>query len=534
MIDGESYLRLGEIYYDTLRKYELSQAYYDSTIMVLPKDYEGYSAIKSRQEVLNEFVKNLNTITWQDSLLRMANLDSAQLMHRIDSVLEVKRLLAEKKAVKKKKKQSNRVDLSSPQSVFGNADGTTDESVGWYFGNPTAMAVGQTEFKRLWGDVPLDDNWRRSQRAATASSATTSLDADATNQGNDENQSTEDMANPAVAEFERLNKEIPRTEDQKQEALTKIEDAYFNLGDIYYFKLLEKDNAIIYYLELLNRFPETTHEPEVLYKLYLITKEIDSDKAEHYATTLKEKHPTSAFAKILINPDYLKEESEAAEKQKTIYKTAYEYFLQENYTASSKSIQEAETLGQTLFTPNLELLKVLIIGRIEDINQYQYALDQYLKKYPDTEPAAYAKKLLAASREFQKKKETAKGIQYIPSLEEPHYFVIVHKKAENMSNQATSALEKFNQSNFKALKLKTSNLVLNDEYSVTLVADMPKASAAMQYQNTFNEKLSSLTELRNHKFHNFVITKDNFDIFYRTKGLDEYLQFFEKNYPSKN
>jgi tetratricopeptide (TPR) repeat protein len=31
-IDGEAYLRLGEIYYDTLKKYQLSQAYYDSAI----------------------------------------------------------------------------------------------------------------------------------------------------------------------------------------------------------------------------------------------------------------------------------------------------------------------------------------------------------------------------------------------------------------------------------------------------------------------------------------------------------------------
>ena len=84
-IDGEAYLRLGEIYYDTLRKYELSQAYYDSAINALPKDYEGYEAIKARQEILDEFVKHLNTIKWQDSLLSMANMDSAGLRMKIDS-----------------------------------------------------------------------------------------------------------------------------------------------------------------------------------------------------------------------------------------------------------------------------------------------------------------------------------------------------------------------------------------------------------------------------------------------------------------
>jgi tetratricopeptide (TPR) repeat protein len=45
-IDGEAYLKLGEIYYDTLRKYELSQAYYDSATSSLPMDYEGYARSK--------------------------------------------------------------------------------------------------------------------------------------------------------------------------------------------------------------------------------------------------------------------------------------------------------------------------------------------------------------------------------------------------------------------------------------------------------------------------------------------------------
>jgi tetratricopeptide (TPR) repeat protein len=87
-IDGEAYLRLGEIYYDTLRKYELSQAYYDSAIRSLPTDYEGYTQIKARAEILNEFVKHLNTIKWQDSLLAMALLDSTQLRAGIDSAYQ--------------------------------------------------------------------------------------------------------------------------------------------------------------------------------------------------------------------------------------------------------------------------------------------------------------------------------------------------------------------------------------------------------------------------------------------------------------
>jgi hypothetical protein len=99
---------------------------------------------------------------------------------------------------------------------------------------------------------------------------------------------------------------------------------------------------------------------------------------------------------------------------------------------------------------------------------------------------------------------------------------------------ASAALERLNEQNFKDLRLKTSNLVFNDDYTLTLVDGLPRVSSAIEYFQTFNEKLNTLAELRNHKFYTFVITKDNFDIFYRTKGLDEYIQFFEKNYPAEN
>ena len=110
-----------------------------------------------------------------------------------------------------------------------------------------------------------------------------------------------------------------------------------NLGDIYYFKLLEKDNAVISYNKLLDRFPDTEYEPEILYKLYLIYKENDPQKAEIYASRLKNEHPNSTFTKILINPDYLKESSQAVEKQKSLYKTAYEYFEAGEYTLTSSN-----------------------------------------------------------------------------------------------------------------------------------------------------------------------------------------------------
>jgi hypothetical protein len=331
-----------------------------------------------------------------------------------------------------------------------------------------------------------------------------------------------------------LDKQIPRTEEAKREALAKIEEAYFHLGDIYNFKLGEKANAVEVYTKLLTRFPDSQHEPEVLYTLYLIAKEVDPNRAEEYAARLKQEHPTSTFTRILLNPDYLQVSSQVAENQKMVYRDAYRIFEGGRYDSASAIVDNALAMGETSFTPNLKLLQILIIGQTEDISRYQYSLQEYIKAYPETEQAQYAQKLLEASRKFEEAEEKRKGIQFSTAFDEPHYFVLVYAIKDKANEITAASLEKFNQAHFNKWGLRTSHLVLNDHHAITFVSEIEGKKAAMEYFQTFSENLPGITGLRNHKFDNFVITKENFDIFYRTKGLNEYLRFFEKNYQTKN
>jgi len=528
-IDGEAYLRLGEIYYDTLKNYETAKLYYDSTVSTLNKDYEDYPAIKSRQEILAEFVQHLKTIEWQDSLLVLAKLDSAALMAQIQIALESKK---EPETKSGKKKKRNRIDIGQVSSSFNSA--TSIEGTDWYFGNPSALALGQQEFRRIWGSIPLEDNWRRSSRAVPMAQRTNTIALE--NQPQQTSEAPEETveADPVLSEYNRIAKELPKTPEQIEEALEKIEDAYFLLGDIYYFKLLEKHNAIATYEKLLSRFPETGYRPEVLYKLYLMHKDAQPEKAERYAQELKDNFPESMFAKILINPDYLLASSQVVEKQKVLYREAYLKFEARQFEEALTLLNKALSEEKTSFTPNLQLLKILVIGKIESIAQYQYSLDEFIKNNPETEVTDYAKKLLATSRDFELKREKEKGIQYIRSFDEPHYFVLVYKTEAKIEDITSKTLDGFNQTFFKEQGLKVSNLILNESLSITFVSDLSRMNPALEYYRTFTEKQPSLNALKNHKFNTFVITKNNFDIFYRTKGLDEYLQFFEKNYIPKN
>ena len=527
-IQGSAFLRIGQLNFDSLKHFPLAKSYYDSAVSSLPKEYENYDAIKKRHEILGEFVKYTETIQWQDSLLTMASLDSASLRARIDSSFAEKEKLANSKKKKRKKSENTSGSNTQGSSFFQTESTSTND---WYFGNPTAVASGQSEFQRIWGNIPLEDNWRRSSRSVVASAGIT---APTDLPGNlAAKPATEELTaklNPAEEAFNKILVQLPKSAEQKQEALSKIEEAYFRLGDLYYFQLIEKENAEISYEQLLSRFPKSDFKPEVLYKLYLIHKEKGDDKAEVLARELKEEYPNSTYAKILLNPDYLKETSVAQEKQKLIYKEAYSEYRLNNLRGTQEKIKLAKNLGETTFTPQLDLLQILITGKTEDVAQYQYELGEFIKKYPDAPVHLYAETLLASSRTFLEKTERAKGIRFVASLDEPHYFVIVHRYPDKASSAITIAIEKFNSDFYRSKKLETSNLILNDQYALTFVSNLENKSDALEYFNRFNSQTAKAKPFSMLNFHNFVITKDNFNIFYRNKALDEYLSFFDRYY----
>ncbi|MBC8110713.1 MAG: hypothetical protein H7Y04_06600, partial [Verrucomicrobia bacterium] len=69
-----SYLKMAEVYYENLQQYELSSAYYDSTLTILPKNFKSFQAVSKRQQVLKSFVENLNTVRREDSLQALARM----------------------------------------------------------------------------------------------------------------------------------------------------------------------------------------------------------------------------------------------------------------------------------------------------------------------------------------------------------------------------------------------------------------------------------------------------------------------------
>lgn len=522
---GQSYHKLGIIYFDSLRQYETAKAYYDSATSALPQDYDNYASIKERQEILADFVTQINTIYLQDSLLALSELDTAQLRAKMEGIIAAEEAKRKAEAEKAERKAS-RARQSQINDAGGIGGGTS-----WYFGNPSAVALGQNEFKRIWGDRPLEDNWRRASKEGFQDYDNNLEDPtvsdNTTTDSGELNQGEAAQGNSADA----LMAQVPSSDEAKQSARDKIELALYKLGNIYNFKLNEEQNAIATFESLLERFPSTTYEAEVLYQLYLINKNLGKPIFESYKEQLIAKYPNTTYAKLISNPNYTEESTEANEQQKKTYKKAYEYFKAAKYDTASHILNQAlNTYQETVFTPRLKLLKILITGKTEDINLYQYQLNEFIVNNPDSDITPYAEDLLEASRNFLEKQKRLLGTEFVKYFEQEHYFVLVYNIDSESSDIFTSKIEAFNSQKYDSANLKTSNLILNESQAMVMVSGIETKTQAQTYYSSFIREDVLSEKTQNSKLHKFVITKDNFNILYQSKDWEAYLGFFEKHY----
>ncbi|WP_462253109.1 type IX secretion system periplasmic lipoprotein PorW/SprE [Ekhidna sp.] len=520
-----SYLSLGEIYYDTLKNFVLAKSYYDSTVNTMPKDEENFEAIKERQEILVDFVKQIVVIQENDSLLHLATLPE-------DSVLSMfaAKIASERAAEQEKKKKQRQAAINRARNITQNSGDNiiTTASAGsvWYFNNSNALSRGRNDFIRKWGDRTLEDNWRRKNKSVGITQSEeisyTSEISESTGEEKEE-ETVEDEAR-------KMMSSIPKTDADKQALLIEIEDALYNLGNIYSLRLQEDANAAESFENLLNRFPNTEYESEVLYQLYLLYKDLDPEKSTERGELLKKKYPETIYAKLVDNPNYREESFAISEQLKKLYKKLYGnykngYYNQVLFSSDSALSQNPDNE----FSDNLALLRVLAIGQTEEDHKYQFELSEFIKNYPDSELNSYAQTLLSTSEDFQQNRYNSAKARFIEDFVQKHLFIIVYDIQSEMTTKLGPLMDDYLKEK-NLLNLKTANLILSDDKSMLLVNIFPGKGTANNFKTTFAADVPLRDTFKGSKFDVFVITEDNFDILYKTKDVSAYLTFFEKHY----
>lgn len=565
-----TYLKLAEIHYKPLRSYVWSKNYYDSTIAGLDTADDRYKSVARRQKILEEFVKHYSTVVREDSLLKLATLDTTKLFSMLDARIR-KEQEEKEKAEKKAKEQADALangggDALS-NSAFDNLNsnrpgGAQAGSGEWYFSNPIAVSNGRTEFRKKWGTRKLEDNWRRSSKQAEldendnpdADTARKPVGSDltGTNPNNPPEPGKKEAKEekPSIAQLRQaLLKDIPFDETARKSSHDKIMVALFEMGKIYDQKLEEPELAIEALERDVKDYPTYEKAPEAHYNLCMLyRKKQDDPNFNRHKEILLSRHPESVFAKLIVNPNYLVENKQRNEIISGLYREVFEQYKKGMYIEASNGIASIRTqFPKSDFEDKLAILNALITAKTVDIPSYQIALQTFLTQYPKSDLQEFAKKCLENAQKGVAgipepgsamvpgiSKPDSSGPAFKSNLNSKQVFLALIPSLQVPEQQLKVAFSDFNQKFYPGEGLEITTLPFGDNKHVMLkIQDLPSKIQAMYYLKKVEESGPFKKDFKALKPILLLATRENLQLLYKSKELKEYARFFQQNYNLK-
>ena len=477
-----SSLKLADWFFEELI-YDTAQAYYDTAVNFLPKDYPNYEFIVKKKNTLTDLVKNRQTIILEDSLQRLSKMTPAQRELIVNGI--IKKVIDEENA----KKQQ---ELLMQQNMMNNPtiNVTSGGSSQWYFYNSQALGFGLTEFIKKWGNRKLEDNWRRINKETVF---------DFGDPGNPEESDT--AVNDSIKNAPKLTnkdkdfylKNIPVTEEQLQKSTDRIRDAYYALGLIYRDQMNDYRSSCEALETLIKRFPECKYELSAYYYLYKNYQQLEEKaKEDYYKNLILTKYPDSDYANIIRNPNYSNKGSDFNEKVSKLYSETYYAFLSADYekVKGNKKLSDSLYPGND-FAPQFAYLNTLVVGKTKPKDQFEKSLQQLIKRYQGHTVASMAQQLLDLMSEGNlgkanvSPKDTAVvKPKYTYNSDAFHLFILIVPILNADIGKVKVALSDFNAKYFMNTPLQINNLYLNDKNQMVSVVKFENAAKATDYMKT--------------------------------------------------
>lgn len=567
-----SALQLAGMYFDR-QDYENAQHYYDTTLQVIPSDYPNFDAINTRTLTLTELVQNLQVVKYEDSLQRLARMPEDQLAAIIQKLID-----EYKKEEQRLKEEAERQQME--MSMASNIPNMRNENIqnigggGWYFNNPSAISFGYSEFLRKWGRRKLEDNWRLSNKRQVVTSDETELTEVAPTD------STK-VSDTAAIKLEKKStdpkdpktylQKIPKTPEAIALSNKKIEEALTNLGYIYKDGLKDTVNSIKTFENLVERFPDSKNVLRIYYQLYLTYNSIpDATNAEKYKNIILNLFADSEYALTLKDPEYLTQLIARKNRASSLYEETYQAFERGQYRMVLLYCDEATSnFKDKDLLPRFEYLRAVSQGKIISTDTMIVSLNKLLQKYPSSPVAPlvqeilqkYSKKTSSATAQATnntpaspKPQGTAPGQNQaagpvqtefiftsdtvVPDIykfnpKQTHFFIMMVDQNQVNVNAMKVRISDFNLKNFPNENITVNAIVLDNGWQMITVSSFGNSEKAMGYYNSIMQSEYVLSQLKSGAFRSFVISMENYPVFYREKKYQGYINFFNKFYKNQ-
>jgi hypothetical protein len=515
---GQSYERMGDICFQD-KKYLKAQKYYDSCISVVPENYKHFDLVKNKADKLKDLAIALETVALEDSLQKIAQLSPE------DQEKFMKKALKQIQDEKERQAALQAARLAQLQEIQNRNKGN-DGGGKWYFYDQKQRDKGFQDFKSIWGQRPLEDDWRRSNKVVLATF--TEEDTSAVQDSTLATAPTEDSLT-----VESLLAKVPKGDSAIAASKVRLMNALYTSGRIYHEELNEDALAIQQFTDLLARKIENPNNLLALYELYKIYLVKDASKADYYKNELLNNYPNSDFANYIRDPDYFIKQKERGKIDLEDYEKSIDRYNSGLYgLVKSKAELVITSEPNNPYRSKYMLLYVLAKGQYtENKKELLPDLEKLQKEYPNTPESARAKEMADIINNGYSKEIEAnfgKANVYDYNATDPVFLVIILPSDSKMTVTKTN-ISNFNREFFSLEHYKTQGSQLKNGSPIVLVREFETEVKAKKYLETLNRtKKYDLEEVM--AYQKFLITTTNYAKLITTGELNSYLQFYKDFY----
>ena len=497
VLQAINYRTLAEINFDNAA-YKSAGFYYDSTLTNLVENTRQWRRIKKKRENLDDVIKYEDIATINDSILLIAGMSEADQLAFFTEYTSKLKAQAVADSIANVKVSEG---ISNNEFYKKKKKGTAAEPGGtFYFYTSSTVSYGKQEFRKIWGDRKLEDNWRVSSIKSELEGISDEIAAEQI----------------PIAENKKFQVEtylalIP-SDEVVIDSITKDRDfAYYQLGLIYKEKFKEYNLAANRLEKLLSYGPEERLILPSKYNLYKIYTELENQSsALQYKNDILTNHSDSRYAEILRNPNSSLATDESSPEYK--YKKLYEEFENSNYQLVIDSCDEyITTYNGNDIIPKLELLKATALARQEGYEAYKKALNFIALNYPNSEEGKQAQEIYTT---------------VLPRLASEAF--IEDESSENFKLVYPYNKDDTESANKMLVKLKKAITFFNNDFSVSLDYYSPEIQFVIVHGLTsklgargFGQTLSEHKDYKIKKAY-FEIATENYKIIQIHKNLGAY------------
>jgi len=372
LVNVKNHNILADYYFDN-KEYLNSAAHYDSTLFNIRDDRKLQRKIIKKRSSLDDVIYYELSVKKNDSILRLVNMTENERVVFFNSYLQkIKDKLKLEDGIINNK--NNNLSLTSKTNSLSPKDAL------FYFYNPTAVAYGKNEFKKLWGQIKRTDNWRNGQNISISKDLNTK-----------KNNASE--KNPP-RDLDSYLKSVPTSLSAIDSIFKKLDYSYFQLASIYSSKFLdyELSNTKITNINFERKNDKVVLPAKYLnYKNCLILGLIN--EANSIKLDIIKNYPDSKYAEILNNPDFLA--SSDLDNLTEIYSDLFKDFQNQKYTQLIVELDKLIIAYETdPLVPKMQLLKASAVARTQGFESYKTILEFIVANYSNTVEGKEAEILL--------------------------------------------------------------------------------------------------------------------------------------------